>query len=94
MISVIKNGDTNLKGTKVTPQVLQQLTSFPGLKSDSVKCYGSMSFSYNANFIPIHHQLGTEIAIKTLFWTWVNENEYILVITIVTNKILKTSFQT
>ena len=76
MISVIKNGDANLRGTKVTPQVLQQLTSFPGLKSNSVKrC---------ANFIPIH-QLGTEIGSKTLFfWTWVNENEYILAITIVT----------
>ena len=83
MISVIENSDANLSGTNVTPQVLQRLTSFPGLKTDSVKRFGSMSYSLSANFIPIH-QLGTEIAIKTFFWTWVNENEYILAITIVT----------
>ena len=66
MISVIENSDANLRGTKVTPHALQWLTFSPSLKTDSVKHFASMSYSYSANFIPIH-QLGTEILSKRFF---------------------------
>jgi len=66
IISVVKNGDANLRGTKMTPRAPQRLTFFPRLKTDSAKRFVSTSHSYEANFIPIH-PLGMEKTFKTCF---------------------------